>query len=64
MIADEIRDDSDPFFTKQDDGTYVSTRPNIEDDALDQATEDLEDVNAEEKELTKKKKPLKELVHF
>ena len=64
MLADEIRDDSDPFFTKQDDGTYVSTRPNIEDDALDQATEDLEDVNAEEKELTKKEKGIKALAAF
>ena len=64
MLADEIRDDSDPFFTKQDDGTYVSTRPNIEDDALDQATEDLEDVNAEEKELTKKEKAIKGIGAF
>ena len=61
MIADEIRDDSDPFFTKQDDGTYVSTRPNIEDDALDQATEDLDVVNANEDAEEKEKTLLEKL---
>jgi len=48
MIADEIRDDSDPFFTKQEDGTYVSTRPLP--DAQDEAQEDLEDANKKEEE--------------
>ena len=48
MLADEIRDDSDPFFTKQEDGTYESTRPLP--DAQDEAQEDLEDANKKEEE--------------
>ena len=39
---------SDPFFTKQEDGTYVSTRPLP--DAQDEAQEDLEDANKKEEE--------------
>ena len=68
MLADEIRDDSDPFFTKQEDGTYESTRPLP--DAQDEAQEDLEDANKkeeedkEDKELTKKEKGVKALGRF
>ena len=55
MLADEIRDDSDPFFTKQEDGTYESTRPLT--DAQDEANEDLKKANEkEEKEREKKEK--------
>ena len=68
MLADEIRDDSDPFFTKQEDGTYESTRPLP--DAQDEAQEDLEDANKkeeedkEDKELTKKEKGVKAFGRF
>ena len=45
---------SDPFFTQQEDGTYVSTRPLP--DAQDEANEDLKDVNEKEEEEKEKSK--------
>ena len=58
MLADEIRDDSDPFFTKQEDGTYESTRPLT--DAQDEANEDLKKANEKEEEEREKKEKDKE----